>query len=90
MPRDNREKMTTPVVKLLPTCLSCVMSSIAAIAAILPNLPFDFGIHSIPLPLLPFGKYQFSDRPNYSHFPSLSAVSFLQYQAITTPYVEEF
>lgn len=66
------------------------MSSIAAIAAILPTLLFDFGVHSIPLPLLPFGKYEFSDGLSYSHFASLCAVSFLQYQAITTPYVEEF
>lgn len=85
MLRHNREKNNH--TKLLPACLFCIMSTIAAFAAIQLS---PFGVHSIPLPLLPFGKYLFSDRPSYNHFPSLSAVSFLQYQAITTPHAEEF
>lgn len=88
MPGDNREEQPCQVVPHLSLlcyvnyCCSCCHPSQLS--------PLTLG--SIPFPYLfsLLGSYQFSDRPSYSHFPSLSAVFFLQYQAITTPYVEEF
>lgn len=88
MLRDNRGKTTTP--SCCPPVSSVLCQVLLLLLPSFPTLPFDSGVHTIPLSLLPLGKYQFCDRPSYSHFPSLSAVSFLQYQAITTPYVEEF